>query len=69
VSPRVKPRPKRTADDVLDLAANRLARGELAEARLERLLLQANRGSSELAEFRSRVVSGERTHAASPDEA
>jgi HK97 family phage major capsid protein len=66
VSPRVKP--KRTADDVLDLAANRLARGELAEARLERLLLQANRGRSELAEFRSRVVSGERTHAASRDE-
>jgi HK97 family phage major capsid protein len=66
VSPRVKP--KRTADDVLDLAANRLARGELAEARLERLLLQGDRGRSELAEFRSRVVSGERTHAASPDE-
>jgi HK97 family phage major capsid protein len=68
VSPRVTPRSKRTADEVLDLAANRLARGELAEARLERLLLQANRGRSELAEFRSRVVSGERTHAASPDE-
>jgi hypothetical protein len=68
VSPRVKPKPKRTADDVLDLAANRLARGELAEARLERLLAQSDRGSSELAEFRSRVVSGERTHAASPDE-
>jgi hypothetical protein len=42
VSPRVKPKPKRTADDVLDLAANRLARGELAEVRLERLLAQAN---------------------------
>jgi hypothetical protein len=66
VSPRVKP--KRTADDVLDLAANRLARGELAEARVERLLLQANRGRSELAEFRSKAANGERTHAASPDE-
>jgi hypothetical protein len=39
VSPRVKPKPKRTADDVLDLAAHRLARGELAEARLEQRLL------------------------------
>jgi HK97 family phage major capsid protein len=66
VSPRVKP--KRTADDVLFAASDRVVRGELAEARLERLLLQANRGHSELAEFRSRVVSGERTHAASPDE-
>jgi len=66
VSPRVKP--KRTVDDVLDLAANRLVRGEAAEARLERLLAQADRGRAEFAEFRSRVASGERTHAAGADE-
>jgi hypothetical protein len=69
VSPRVKPKPKRTADDVLFAAADRVARGELAEVRLERLLAQADRGRSELAEFRSKAANGERTHAASPDEA
>jgi HK97 family phage major capsid protein len=51
-------KPKRSQEDLLWEMSGRVLRGELAEVRLERMLL-AERRRNELAEFRSRAARGE----------